>query len=77
MSDLLAELARDRPPCPVCTKPVDGKAEEAVIYSVPVGPTPDKLALMPFHKRCWPEAKEKIERAKEAVNARARAAAEN
>lgn len=77
MADLLAELRRDRPPCPLCGEPVDGHSEPAKIYSVPVGPTPDRLALMPFHERCWPEAKERIERAREAVNARARAAEAN
>lgn len=77
MSDLIAALERDRPLCPVCQKKVIPSRAPVKIYSVPVGPVPDRLALMPFHEACWPEAKERLERARETVNARARAAEVN
>lgn len=77
MSDLLAELERDAPMCPVCTTAVRPSVEPVKVYAVPVGEVPDRIALMPFHERCWPEAKERLERAKAGVLARAAAAGEN
>lgn len=78
-SDLLAKLERDRPDCPVCTKPVIPSRQAVRILTFPTENeeiisrrlNEVRVALLPVHDDCLGEAVERIRRAQERIRDRA------